>query len=47
MNENKTNINCDKTIYINIHSNHWKYWNYYVEIFTCFDYKHKGDYEIG
>ena len=29
MNENKTNINCDKTIYINIDSNHWKYGFFY------------------
>ena len=33
-NENKTNINCEKPIYINIHSNHWKYWIFNIEIFT-------------
>ena len=47
MNENKTSINCEKPIYRNFHSNYWKYWNFYVEIFTYFDYKHKGDDEIG
>ena len=36
MNENKTNINCEKPIYINIHSNHWKYWIFNIEIFTFF-----------
>ena len=37
MNENKTNINCEKPIYINIDSNHWKYWIFNIEIFTYFD----------
>ena len=36
MNENKTNINCDTGILGKTHSNHWKYWNLYVEIFTFF-----------
>ena len=31
-----TNINCEKPIYINIDLNHWKYWIFYVEIFTFF-----------
>ena len=26
MEENKTNINCEKPFYINIDANHWKYW---------------------
>ena len=47
MNENKTNSNCEKPIYINIDSNHWKYWFFDIEIFTYFDYKYKGDDEIG
>ncbi len=34
MNENKTNINFEKPIYINIHSNHWKYRIFNIEIFT-------------
>lgn len=34
MEENKTNINCKKPIYINIDSNHWKYWLFNIEIFT-------------
>lgn len=33
---NKMNINCEKPININIDSNHWEYWNLYVEIFTFF-----------
>ena len=33
----KTNINCEKQIYINIDSNHWEHWKIYVEIFTIFD----------
>ncbi len=36
MNENKTNINCEKPIYINIHLNHWKYSLFKVKIFTFF-----------
>ena len=36
MNENKTNINCEKPIYINIDSNYWKYWIFNVGIFTFF-----------
>lgn len=36
MNVNKTNINCEKPIYINTHSNRWKYWNFNIEIFTFF-----------
>ena len=36
MEENKTNINCEKLIYINIHLNAWKYWIFVVEIFTFF-----------
>ena len=36
MNENKTNINCEKPININMCSNHWKYSIFYIEIFTCF-----------
>ena len=47
MEENKTNINCERPIYINNHSNHWKYYIFCVEIFTYFDYKHKGEDEIG
>ena len=33
-NENKTNINGEEPIYINIHSNYWKYSLFNVEIFT-------------
>ena len=36
MEENKTNINCEEPIYINIYSNHWKYWFFNIEIFTYF-----------
>jgi len=36
MNENKTNINWEKPIYINIDSNTWKYCIFDIEIFTCF-----------
>ena len=36
MSENKTNINCEKLIYINIDSNYWKYWIFDVVIFTFF-----------
>ena len=39
MNENKTNINCEKPIYINIDSNHWKYRKIDIGIFTFFDKK--------
>ena len=31
-----TNINCEKPIYRNIKSNHWKYALFNIEIFTCF-----------
>ena len=31
-----TNINCEKPIYRNIHSNHWKHSLFKVEIFTFF-----------
>ena len=31
-----TNINCEKPIYRNYHSNHWKYWIFNIEIFTFF-----------
>ena len=31
-----TNINCEKPIYRNFHSNHWKCWFFDVEIFTYF-----------
>jgi len=34
MEENKTNINCDKPININIDSKYWKYWIFNIEIFT-------------
>ena len=27
-------INCEKPIYINIDSNHWKYWIFNIEIFA-------------
>ena len=37
-----TNINCEKPIYINIHSNCWKYSFFNVEIFTYFIKKKKG-----
>ena len=33
----KVHVNCEKPIYINIDSNHWKYWLFDVEIFTNFD----------
>ena len=36
MNENKTNINCEKPININIDSKYWKYWIFNIEIFTFF-----------
>ena len=29
-----TNINCEKPIYRNYHSNHWKYWIFDSKIFT-------------
>ena len=35
----KTSINCEKPIYRNTYSNHWKYLNFDIEIFTYFDYK--------
>ena len=38
-------INCEKPIYINIHSNYWKYWFFNVEIFTCF-YKFRKKWKI-
>ena len=47
MNENKTNINCDKGILWKIHLNHWKYWIFDVEIFTCLikkEYKNEKYY---
>ena len=34
MNENTTNINCEKPININTQSNHWKYSIFIIEIFT-------------
>ncbi len=34
MNENKTNINCEKPIYRNFHSNRWKDWFFNTKIFT-------------
>ena len=36
MNENKTNINCEKPIYINIPLTHWKYWIFDIEILHVF-----------
>ena len=36
MNENKTNINCEKPIYINIYLYNWKYRFFDVVIFTFF-----------
>ena len=36
MEENKTNINCEKPIFINIYSNLWKYWNFNIKLFTYF-----------
>ena len=47
MNENKTNINCEKTIYINIDSNYWKNWIIDIEIFTYFNKVKKGDINYG
>jgi len=35
----KINLNCDKPIYRNNHSNYWKYWFFNVEIFTYFKKK--------
>ena len=32
-----TRIQCEKPIYINIDSNHWKYWLFDVGVFTYFD----------
>ena len=46
MNENKTNINCEKPIYINIDSNHWKYWIFDDEIFTFLIKKYYNMYGI-
>ena len=40
--ENKTNINCEKPIYINIDSNYWKYSLFDVEIFTYFIRRRKN-----
>ena len=34
--KSKVRLNCEKPIYINIHSNHWKYWIFNIEIFTFF-----------
>ena len=31
-----TNINCEKPIYININSNHWKNWIFNIKIFAFF-----------
>ena len=42
-NKNKTNINCEKPIYINIHSNHWKYWIFNIEIFTYLNKIENGE----
>lgn len=30
------NINCEKPIYINIHSNHWKYWKMILRFLHIF-----------
>ena len=40
-----TRIQCEKPIYINIDSSHWKYSLFNIEIFT-FSYKRKYKYEI-
>ena len=36
-------INCEKPIYINIHSNHWKYWIFNIEIFTYLNKIENGE----
>ena len=48
MEENKTNINWEKPIYINTYSNYWKHSLFIVEIFTFFnnEYKKRGKNEI-
>ena len=30
-------FNCEKQIYRNFHSNHWKYWIFDIEIFYIFN----------
>ena len=40
-----TRIQCEKPIYININSNHWKYRFFNIEIFTCF-YKFRIKWKI-
>ncbi len=47
MNENKTNINCDSTDYLNTSQNHWKYSFFNIEIFTYFNKIKKGDINYG
>ena len=43
MNENKTNINCEKLFYINIYSHHWQYCIFNSEIFTFFIENKRGE----
>ena len=47
MNENKTNINCEKPIYRNTYSNHWKYWIFDIDIFTFLIKIKKGEIKYG
>ena len=46
-NENKTNIYCEKPIFINIDSNYWKYWIFDVVIFTFLIKIKKGEIKYG
>ena len=41
-----TNINCEKPIYRNFHSNHWKYSIFDIEIFTFLIKKYYNMYGI-
>ena len=45
MNDNKTTINCEKTIYINIYSNYWKYSLFNIELFTFYRLKKEVNYD--
>ena len=36
-------FSCEKPIYINIHSNNWKYWIFNIEIFTYLNKIENGE----
>lgn len=43
----KVHVNCEKQIYRNFHSNHWKYWIFDIEIFTFLIKIKKGEIKYG